>query len=71
MDEKFQYTNKSYMEDVNSLEEMEEDVSVRLFREMVQSWLEQNGLKIVLEEVRDRPKPKFRRQNAKANINEQ
>lgn len=74
----FQYTKKKYSNDEYSaevedleLEEMEEDISVTIFREMCQTWLETNGLKIVLEEVRAKPKPRYRRQNAKANIEDE
>lgn len=70
MSQRFGYTEKStpFSEDCNSLEEMEEEISVTLFRELCQTWLEANGLKIVLEEVNSKPRPKYRRQNAKSNV---
>lgn len=69
----FEYTTKSSIgfEEEEELEDMEEGVAATLFREMCTHWLQTNGLKIVLEEVRDRPRPRYRRQNAKANMDEE
>ena len=66
-DEGFQYSKKSTKVDLNSLEESDEmeefpPLVEELFRELVNEWLEKNGLRIVLEEVQSRPK--YKRQNA-------
>jgi len=55
--------------EVNELEDMEDEVQEStcetIFREMVQNWLKENGLKILLEETSGaKPRPKYRRQNA-------
>lgn len=54
--------------EINELEDMEEEVESStceaLFREMVQLWLKENGLKMLLEEASAKPKPKYKRQNA-------
>jgi len=74
----FEYTKKKYSKDEYSaevededLEQMEEDISTALFREMCSQWLEANGLRIILEEVNAKPRPRYRRQNAKANIEDE
>lgn len=67
-DSEFGYSEKSQknfiIEDMSEEEELTEFPPLvdELFRELVNDWLEKNGLRIVLEEVRDRPK--YKRQNA-------
>jgi len=62
-------SNVDKWEDEQSLEEMEDEVESTtceaIFREIAQSWLKENGLRILLEESTvHKPKPKYRRQNA-------
>lgn len=61
-------SNQKWEDEISSLEEMEDEVQnstcEALFREMCQLWLQQNGLKVLLEEASSKPKPKYRRQNA-------
>lgn len=78
MDEEsnFKYTNKSYMDvqEMEDLDSMEQDFvhTDELFRELVNEWLEKNGMRILLQEVRDSGrKPVYRRQNAKAILREE
>jgi len=61
-------SSQKWEDDVEDLEEMEDEVAdstcEKLFREMVQLWLKENGLRILLEESTAKPKPKYKRQNA-------
>jgi len=61
-------SSQKWEDDVEDLEELEDEVTVstceNIFREMVQLWLKENGLRVLLEESTAKPKPKYKRQNA-------
>jgi len=64
-----EHSNSQYVdESLSELEDAQQQSTMEvLFTELCNEWLEKNGMRILLQEVaHSKPKPKYKRQNAKS-----